>query len=64
MARKERAGSWLSPASTFPKDIITPWGQALTFLGSAILHCNCLFIWLEALQSFNEKQANDKTGTW
>ena len=38
-AREERAGSQPSPASPLPKDIITPWGQALTFPGSAMLHC-------------------------
>ena len=61
MAREERAGSQLSPASPLPKDIIAPWGQALTFPGSAMLHC--LFTRLEALQSFNETQATDKMAT-
>lgn len=63
MAREEGARSQLSPASPLPKDIITPRGQALTFPGSVMLRCNCLFRWLEALQSFNEKQAIDKTAT-
>lgn len=63
MAREEGAGSQLSPASPLPKDIITPWGQALTFPGSVMLRCNCLFTWLKALQSLNEKQAIDKMAT-